>query len=139
MSTVYTVSDYIHISDAIDDSGSAAYYQLLFFSALTFHFVLSGLLAYTYYSLSRPQLQFEVLINSARVMMLLLYSVLFFPFFDSFVSIFSCEGGAHYLMRDLQCFSIYHIILIILSSLGLVMFVTINLLIAMLYNETQPV
>jgi hypothetical protein len=33
-------------------------------------------------------------------MMLLLYSVLFFPFFDSFVSIFSCEGGAHYLMRE---------------------------------------
>ena len=100
MSTVYTLSDYIHISDAIDDSGSAAYYQLLFYSALTFHIVLSGLLAYTYYSLSRPHLQFEILINCARVMMLLLYSVLFFPFFDSFVSIFSCEAGAHYLMRE---------------------------------------
>jgi hypothetical protein len=33
-------------------------------------------------------------------MMLLLYSVLFFPFFDSFISTFNCDGGAHYLLRD---------------------------------------
>ena len=72
-------------------------------------------------------------------MMLLLYSVLFFPFFDSFISIFNCEGDAHYLMREVECFGAQHIIMVILSCVGLTMFIVINFMIAMLYNETQPV
>jgi len=103
---IYAFSDYIHILDAIDDSQSATYYQLLFYAALFFHFVLAALLFYVNYSLSRPHLQFEFFITATRVMMLLLYSVLFFPFFDSFISVFKCEGERHYLMREMECFGI---------------------------------
>ena len=72
-------------------------------------------------------------------MFLLVYFVLFFPFFDSLISIFKCEEGYHYVMTELECLSSQHVGMIIISIIGLALMVTISLLIATLYNETQPV
>ena len=73
-------------------------------------------------------------------MLLIVYSVMFFPFFDHLVSIFFCtsSSGSHYLIASLKCYSSQHIILMLLSCIALVIFLFVNLLVATLYNETLP-
>ena len=73
------------------------------------------------------------------MMFLIIYSVLFIPFSFAMNSVFKCEGGSHYLLTDVKCLSSSHITLIIISCIGLTFFLSINLIIATLYNETQPV
>jgi hypothetical protein len=82
----------------------------------------------------------EKLISLLRLMFILAYSVLFFPFIDQLASIFNCsDDNHHYMLRDLVCYSSEHIQLMVAASIGLVLFLSINLMIATLYNETQPV
>jgi hypothetical protein len=73
-------------------------------------------------------------------MLLLEYSILFFPFFDVLVSMFNCEAGSnHYMLKDVKCYSSAHIGLVIVSILSICQFLIHNLLTSTLYNETQPV
>lgn len=43
------------------------------------------------------------------------------------------------IVRDLECYSTYHSILLLLTVTGLVELILLNVVIALLYNETQPV
>jgi hypothetical protein len=75
-----------------------------------------------------------------QFMFLLVYSVLFFPFFDSMISIFKCDGeGRHYILSELVCYSSTHTGMVIIAIIGIILMIIISLLIATLYNETQPV
>ena len=74
-------------------------------------------------------------------MMLLEYSVLFFPFFDTLVSIFLCDSTntSQHMLIDMQCYGTQHVLMMIMSCIAIGLFTTINLMIGTLYNETQPV
>ncbi len=98
-----------------------------------------ALMLYIYFALQAETKVSETLIKITRVMLLLIYSVMFFPVFDSFMSVFKCEANRHYLIHKMECYGNQHVIMIILSCIGINLFVVINLMIATLYNETQPV
>ena len=60
------------------------------------------LLIYLHYALKYPQIYIPFLVKILRIQLLLLYSVLFFPFSDTLLSAFNCEAdGYHYLLRQL--------------------------------------
>ena len=61
------------------------------------------------------------------------------PFFEVFISIFNCVGGYHYLLTDVQCYQGQHLTYCVFASICLVLLLSINTVIALLYNETQPV
>lgn len=52
---------------------------------------------------------------------------------------FNCVDGQHYLVKSMTCYSNAHIILSVFSIIFLAFLLAINIIIALLYNETQPV
>jgi hypothetical protein len=62
----------------------------LFEIALLFETCVSALIIYLYWAMDRPKYYYESLVNILRGMLLLEYSVLFFPIFDTFISMFNC-------------------------------------------------
>lgn len=72
-------------------------------------------------------------------MILFLFWVFYMPFYESFISILQCEDGYHYVDKSLECYGGLHIFFIVLCLVFLVLLVVNNLVIALLYNETQPV
>ena len=74
-----------------------------------------------------------------RYQILLLVWVFYLPFFEVFVSVLKCSGGKHYIDTQLDCFAGIHIFYVIISMLFLVLLFAVGLIIAALYNETQPV
>ena len=72
-------------------------------------------------------------------MLLLLFWIFYMPFFESFISIMNCENGYHYLDKSLQCYSGIHIFYFVLCIVFIILLFVNNIIIAMLYNETQPV
>ena len=72
-------------------------------------------------------------------MIILLYWVFFQPFFESFISIVRCNSdGTHYMDASLTCFQGIHIFLFVICLLFLVILFSIGIVVAMLFNETQP-
>lgn len=66
--------------------------------ALSYIVVIIALLFYLNYALKRPKYYFEVLVRLLRVLLILFYWVFFMPFYESFISIFKCYDGKHYLL-----------------------------------------
>lgn len=81
----------------------------------------------------------NLVVKLLRVKILLLYWILYQPFFESFISIMNCSNGYHYLDTSLACFSGIYIFYFVLCVIFLILLFTTSILIAMLYNETQPV
>ena len=149
------VFDYVRVVNAIEKSADKAiYYWLLFYFGiylvlttlgLSYLLVLVLLVAYHHYALLRPKYYQTFLINQLRFLLLVQYYVLFMPFYEVFISIFNCiesaSGGArvHYLFSDLKCYEGDHITYSILSAFGLLLLISLNSVMALLYNETQPV
>lgn len=61
------------------------------------------------------------------------------PFYEVFISIFRCTNDYHYLVQDLECVGTYHIVLSLVTCVGLTAHISLNLIVSLLYNETQPV
>jgi hypothetical protein len=62
------------------------------------------------------------------------------PFYEVFISIFNCDGdGLHYLFKDFKCYQGSHIGYSVMAGLGLAFQLSLNLILSLLYNETQPV
>mmetsp|Transcript_9976 Transcript_9976/g.9903 ORF Transcript_9976/g.9903 Transcript_9976/m.9903 type:complete len:163 (+) Transcript_9976:311-799(+) len=97
------------------------------------------LLAYMNYFLKNRKHYVESVVKILRVMILLLFWIFYMPFFESFISVLNCPDGYHYLDRTLQCFQGIHIFYFVLSIIFMVLLFANNCVIAMLYNETQPV
>eukprot|EP00347_Sterkiella_histriomuscorum_P007426 403348965 len=90
-------------------------------------------------SILKPEYYIDTIVNAIRSLILLFYWVLFMPFFELFISVFYCDGETHYLMKDLGCFGSNHIIYCVFAAIGLLFLLFMNIVIALLYNETQPV
>jgi hypothetical protein len=108
--------------------------------------VIIFLLAYHHYALSRPQYYFTLLVNTLRFLLLVQYYAFFMPFYEVFISIFNCTtptetdpNSMHYLVSDLQCYQGTHIVYMVFTCFGLTFLLSINVIISLLYNETQPV
>lgn len=103
------------------------------------------LLTYHHYALSRPKYYQAFLVNSLRFLLLVQYYALFMPFYEVFISVFNCQtspdtgASVHYLLTDLKCYQGTHITYSVLSIIGLVLLLSLNTVMALLYNETQPV
>lgn len=96
-------------------------------------------LVYLHYSLKNPYFYLESLVQLLRYLLVVSNCVLFLPFYEIFISIFRCENGHHYLIMTLECYQTEHIIACLLSIFALLIYISINAVIAILYNETQPV
>jgi hypothetical protein len=97
------------------------------------------LLSYHHYALSKPKYYVAMLVKTLRFVLLVQYWVLFMPFFEVFISMFNCVGDYHYLITDMKCYQGSHIAYCVFASLGLLFQLSLNVVIALLYNETQPV
>jgi hypothetical protein len=97
------------------------------------------LLLYMNYFLKNRKYYTENIVRLLRYMILLLYWIFYMPFFESFISIFNCSGGVHYLDSSLACFQGIHIFYMVICIVFLVVLFSISLIVAMLFNETQPV
>lgn len=97
------------------------------------------LLFYHHYALKRRQYYSPLVVNYLRFALMLQYWIFFMPFFESMISIFNCQNGYHYLVTDMQCYQGSHIAYVVLASLCLLLQLPLNTVIALLYNETQPV
>ena len=109
------------------------------FFGMFYLITMMGLLVYMNYFLQNRKHYVEHVVKMLRVMILLLYWVFYMPFFESFISIINCKNGFHYLDSNLQCFNGIHIFYLVLCLIFLILLFVNNIIISMLYNETQPV
>lgn len=98
-----------------------------------------ALLVYMNYFLKNRKHYMEQVVKTLRIMLLLLFWIFYMPFFESFISIMNCVNGYHYLDTSMQCYSGIHIFYFVLCIIFIVLLFINNIIIAMLYNETQPV
>ena len=141
--------NYCRILEAINEAESLFFYWFLMFFGIFYILTIMILLGYMNYFLKNRKHYVETVVKILRVMILLLYWVFYMPFFESFISILHCPDGYHYLDTSLQCFSGLHIFYFVLCivcfpiinliQIFLVLLFANNIVIAMLYNETQPV
>ena len=99
-----------------------------------------GLLIYMNFALKDRSYYVESLVVLLRSMILLLFWVFYMPFYESFISILRCNSdGTHYLVSGMQCFQGIHIFYVVVCIFFLLILISVSVIIAMLYNETQPV
>lgn len=108
--------------------------------AISYLFIITLLLAYLHYSLNHAKFYFESIVQALRSLLIISYSILFLPFYEIFISIYKCDSdGNHYLVKSMQCYSTTHAIVCFVAVIGLIELIILNVIIALLYNETQPV
>ena len=123
---------------AISEAKSEFFYWALMFFGVFYLFVMILLLLYMNYFLKNRKHYVEHVVKLLRIMILLMYWIFYMPFFESFISIMNCHGGYHYL-AGMQCFTGIHIFYFVLCIVFLIVLFLINIIVAMLYVETQPV
>lgn len=133
------LSSYCRVIKAINDSGSLFFYWALMLFGILYLLAMIVLLFYMNYFLKHRKHYVETVVRLLRIMILLLNWVFYQPFFESFISILNCHNGVHYLDPSLQCFQGVHIFYFVVCIIFLVLLFSSNIVIAMLYNETQPV
>lgn len=133
------ICNYCRIIKAINKAGSVFFYWVLMFFGIFYLITMIGLLIYMNYFLKNKKHYVEHVVKLLRIMILLLYWIFYMPFFESFISILNCVDGVHYLDSSVVCFSGIHIFYFVLCIIFLILLFSISIIIAMLYNETQPV
>ena len=99
--------------------------------------VMIGLLAFMNYFLRNRKHYTDQVVVALRVMVILMYWVFYQPFFESFISIVNCHAdGTHYLDTSLVCYQGIHIFILVMCIIFLALLFSVNIVIAMLYNET---
>ena len=99
-----------------------------------------GLLVFMNHFLKNRRHYVEQVVQLLRIMIILMYWVFYLPFFESFISIFRCNpDGTHYMDSSLMCFEGLHIFILVVCIIFLALLFLINVVVAMLFNETQPV
>lgn len=92
------------------------------------------------YFLKNRKYYTENVVRLLRYMILLMYWVFYMPFYEAFISILNCsDDGYHYIDKSIECYQGLHIFYIVLCVIFLILLFSISLIIAMLFNETQPV
>lgn len=139
MNFIIQLCNYARIIKAINDAGSAFFYWALVIFGFLYLLTIIGLLLYMNYFLKNRKYYTENVVRLLRYMILLMYWVFFMPFYEAFISILNCEDGYHYIDKSIECFQGLHIFYIVLCIIFLILLFSISLIIAMLFNETQPV
>ncbi len=124
---------------AIESNGSSSFFWILYFFGIAVITVILGLFAYTVYSLSIKKFYFLWPVNLLKEALTLLYWILFLPFTEAFLEIFKCENGYNKIDTSMECLNGIHIFFVVLSIVFLILLVSITVLVALFYNETQPV
>ena len=70
-------------------------------------------------------------------MLILTAWIAFIPFFEVFLSIFSCEGSYHKITGSLNCFGGVHIFLMVLSILFMITLLLIAFSVSIFFKLTQ--
>lgn len=131
---------YSRLLKAISDGGSHFFYWALIIFAILYILSIIGLLIYMNFAQRDGQKTYlESIVNFLRYQIVLLYWVFYLPFYESFISILYCTDGVHYIDKTLTCYQGIHIFYLIVCIIFLVLLFAIGLIIAGLYNETQPV
>ena len=139
LSFFVSLCDYTRVIPAIEKSGSAfAYWGLMIFGVVYLIFM-SALLVYMNFFLQKRKYYSEGIVKLLRVMIILLNWVFYMPFFESFLSITLCNNGIHYIDTSLVCWEGVHIFILVFAMIFLIILFVNNIIIGMLYNETQPV
>lgn len=131
-----SICNYCRVIRAINEAGSVIFYWGLMFFGIFYILTMIGLLIYMNFFLKNRKHYVEAVVKLLRIMILLLFWIFYMPFFESFISILNCNGGFHYLVTDMQCFAGVHIFYIVLCIIFLILLFSLNIIIAMLYNET---
>jgi len=130
------VCNYCRVIEAINEARSVFFYWGLMFFGIFYLVAMMALFVYMNYFLKNRKHYVEQVVRLLRVMILLLYWIFFMPFYESFISIVNCEDGVHYLDTSVTCYQGIHIFYVVLCFIFLVLLFTLNIIIALLYNET---
>jgi len=102
--------------------------------------IMIGLLVFMNHFLQHRKLYVEQVVKLLRIMIILMSWIFYLPFFEVFLSIIKCnENGTHYLDSSMVCFQGLHIFFFVVCIIFLVILFSISIVVAMLFNETQPV
>jgi len=123
----------------IQSTGSATFYWLLYFAGMGIVILIISIIAFIQYSIVIKKFYFSWPVKLLRPMLLFLLWIFYTPLLESFVSMFRCREGVHYIVSNMECFSGVHIAFGILSIIFSIFLFVICLFICLLYNETQPV
>lgn len=123
----------------IQNSQNSTFYWLLYFTGMGLILFVLCLFGFIQYSIYIKKFYFTWPSKLLRAMLLFLFWFLFTPLFESFISIFRCNNGYHYIVSSLQCFNGIHIAFVVLSVVFSLLLFLICFLTSLLYNETQPV
>lgn len=125
---------------AINETGSVFFYWVLMLFGVLYLLIIIALLLFMNYFLNNRKHYSSPVVLLLRVMITLMFWIFYLPFFESFISIVRCNAdGTHYLDGSLVCFQGLHIFFFVVCMIFLAVLFSINLIFAMLYNETQPV
>lgn len=133
------VCEYSRLISAININGSVFFYWVLIIFGILYLLTMIGLLIFMNFFLKNRRYYSENTVVLLRYMVLLLYWVFFLPFYEAFISILRCHDGHHYLDTSIACYQGLHIVLIAICIVFLFLLVSISLVIALFYNETQPI
>jgi len=116
---------------------SVILYWFLYGLSGVFLIIACVLLFYTGYNISYRKGMYLLVISVLRHMLILIAWIALIPFFEVFLSIFSCEGSYHKITGSLNCFGGVHIFLMILSILFMVTLLLIGLSVSIFFKLTQ--
>lgn len=125
---------------AINDTRSVFFYWALMLFGVIYLVTMIALLIFMNHFLKNRRHYVEQVVQLLRIMIILMYWVFYLPFFESFISIIKCNpDGTHYMDESLTCFQGLHIFFFVVCIIFLALLFLINVVVAMLFNETQPV
>ena len=107
-------------------------YLLYFFFTMIFNILLFNLILLTTINKFKRRSIF-IIIN---YLILVFQYILLFPFFNIYLLIFNCKENKKHIYLNIKCYSnIYHILMIIVSIVGLFFMVIFNVLNSIFYNQ----
>ena len=144
-----SICNYARIIEAVRANNSTFFYYVLFYTGtekaehkdlgVSYLVIVCVLLGYMDFFLKNQRYYISWVVQTVRVLILLLFWVFYMPFFETFVTVFRCEDGRHSIDRSTICYSGSHVLHCIVSVFAIVLLFAMNLITAMLFNETQPV
>ncbi len=124
---------------AIEDAKSASFFWILYFAGVAVISIIICLFVYTIYSLAIKKFYFLWPVNLLKGALTILYWILFLPFMEAFLSVFSCVNGHHKIDTSMQCYQGVHIFFVVFSFVFMFLLLGITVLSALFYNESQPI
>jgi hypothetical protein len=99
---IIELCNYCRIIKAITEGGSIFFYWALMIFAVLYQLTIISLIIYMHFSSRKGEKKYmDSAVSFLRYQILLLYWVFYLPFFESFISIFNCDGGYHYVDKSL--------------------------------------